>query len=129
MSGRTRPAAPAWDPVVTVGLLVAGLVDVTRNVAQARDLDAALDTFFTQQGIGDYTSTAVAQGAGIAIAAANTVCLVLAIAFSVPRLRARRRAFWVPLVCAAVNVVVSFALFTAAVLSDPAIGAYLRSRG
>ena len=125
-----RPARPAppWDPVVTVGLLFAGLVDVTQSVAQARSLDAVLARFFTQQGIGDYSSTAVAQGAGIAIAVVNTVCLVLAIAFAVPRLRAHRRAFWVPLVCAAINIAVSFALFAAAVLGDPAFGAFLRSR-
>lgn len=128
MADRTRPAAPAWDPVFTVGLLVAGLIDVTQSVAQARALDSVLGRFFTQQGIGAYTNHAVAQGAGVAIAIVNTACLVIAIAFSVPRLRARRRAFWVPIVCAAVNIAVSFALFTAAVLSDPAIGAYLRSR-
>lgn len=83
---------------------------------------------FADQGWGPYTSGGTARGAGLAIALVSVVCLVLAIGFSVPRIRRRRPAFWIPIVCAAVWVVLTTTLIFAAVAADPAFLAALRTR-
>ena len=113
---------------ITVGLLVFGLVNVTQTVAQARDLGVVLDAFFQQQGIGDYTNTRAAEVGGLLLTLTSVLCLVIAIFFSVRRLRVRKRAFWIPLVCAAVSLLAMTIVIGGSVMSDPAFFAYLQAR-
>ena len=119
---------PPWDPLVTVALLVFGLVNVTQTVAQARDLGPVLDAFFAQQGLDGYTNARAASVAGVLIAVSTVLCLVIAIAVAVPRLRQHRRAAWIPIICAVVSVVVTSVIVGGAVMSDPAFLAYLQAR-
>ena len=102
-----------------------GLLDVTRTVATARDLGAVLDAVYAQAGMGDYTNDAVASAIGVAVIAVNVVGLVLAIALAVPRLRAHRTAFWVPLTVGLGCIVLTTALVLGAAVSDPAFAAHL----
>ena len=81
---------------MSVGLLVFGLINVTQTVAIARDLRPLLDSVFAQEGLGAYSNEPVAQAAGWIVVAVNVLSLVLAIGFTVPRLRTHRVAFWVP---------------------------------
>jgi hypothetical protein len=113
---------------VTVGFLVFGVINVTRTVAMARDLQGLLDLVFAQQGLGDYTNAAAAQAAGGVVIAVNVLCLVLAIGFAVPRIRTRRTAFWVPVAAAGVAVVLTTAVILAAAAADPAFVARLTAR-
>jgi hypothetical protein len=119
--------APTWDPVATVGLLVIGLIDVTRTVALSRDLGPVLDGVFQQAGYGEYTSTGVATTVGLVVAAVNVLGLVLAIALAVPRLRAHRTAFWIPLVLGLSCAVLTLILVVVAAALDPAFAAHLRA--
>jgi hypothetical protein len=109
---------------VTVGLLLIGLVDVTRTVAVARDLGALLDSVFAQSGMGDYTSDDVARVVGAVVILVNVLGLVLAIGLAVPRLRAHRPAFWVPMVIGAGCVLLTTALTLGAAVADPAFAAH-----
>ena len=113
---------------MTVGLLVFGLVNVTQTVAQARELGPVLDSFFQQQGMGAYTDTRAAEVGGLLLALSSVLCLVVAIFFSVRRLRVRKRAFWVPVVCAAIGLVVTTIIIGGSVMADPAFFAYLQQR-
>lgn len=117
--------ARVWDPMVTVGFLVFGLINVTQTVAVARDLGALLDGVFMQEGWGEYSTNAVSAVVGPVVIAVNVLSLVLAIGFAVPRLRARRTAFWIPLICAAVAVLLTVLLLLVAVFADPAAMAAL----
>ncbi len=105
-----------------------GLVNTTQTVAQARDLGVVLDAFFQQQGIGDYTATRAAETGGLLITLTSVLCLVLAIWFSVRRLRVRKRAFWIPIVCAVIGLVAMTVIIGGAVMADPAFFAYLQRR-
>lgn len=122
-SGRT---APPWDRSLTVALLVLGVINVTQTVAWARDLPEALQAGYDAQNIGTFASTAAAAVAGPIVIAANVLAMVLAIGFAVPRIRAKRMAFWIPLVCAGIATGVTFALVMATVASDPAFVAYVQ---
>jgi hypothetical protein len=126
-----RPArsAPLWDPPITVGLLLWGLITTVQTVAQARDLPAALDAAFSARGVGPYTQTGVATAIGWVVVVESVLSLVVAIGFSVPRIRDHRIAFWVPLLAGAVSSVVTVLLITAAILADPAYVAALTRMG
>lgn len=121
MSG-SRPAgeAPRWDPPVTIALLLAGLISVTQVVAAARDLPAFLDETYTAAGMGRFHDSALATGLGYAIVAVQMIALVGAIAVSVPRLRAHRMTFWVPLLAASACTAITVALLFVAIATDPA---------
>jgi putative effector of murein hydrolase LrgA (UPF0299 family) len=115
--------APAWDAPVTVSLLALGVLNVTQVVAAARDLPAALDALYVSQGIGQYTQVGLATAIGWAVIIESVLSLVLAIGFAVPRMRAHRRAFWIPVAAAVVGALLTFALVSIAILADPAYAA------
>jgi hypothetical protein len=123
-TGRPARTAPIWDAPITVGLLAVGVVNTVQAVAQARDLPAVLDRIYQARGISGYTPADVATGIGWAMVVTAVGCLVLAIGFSVPRIRDHRLAFWIPLAAGAASAVVTAVLVTAAILADPA---YLNS--
>jgi hypothetical protein len=110
---------------VTVGLLVIGLFDVTRTVAVARDFGALMDAVFAQAGFGAYTRVDVAQAIGVAVIAVNVAGLAIAIALAVPRLRAHRTAFWIPLVVGVGCLLLTTLLTIGAAVADPAFTARL----
>jgi hypothetical protein len=128
-TGRPRGSAPAWDPPLTVALLVAGVVNVTITVANMRELPEALQIGYAQQGIGTYTSIPLATAMGWSVIVGSVLALVLAIGFAVPRLRAHRMAFWVPLIAAAASLILTTVLVAVAVFGDPAGAAYLQKNG
>jgi hypothetical protein len=118
----SRPArtAPIWDAPITVGLLAVGVINTIQTVAQARELPAALDQVYAARGISRYTQVGLATGIGWVVAIAAIGSLVLAIGFSVPRIRDHRLAFWIPLAAGAASAVVTVVLVAAAILADPA---------
>jgi type III secretory pathway component EscS len=62
---------------------------------------------------------------GAVIIAVNVIGLVTAIALAVPRLRAHRTAFWIPLVVGVVCLVLTTGLLVGAAAADPAFTAQL----
>jgi hypothetical protein len=108
-----------------VGLLLIGLLDVTRTVTVARDLGDFLDTVFQQAGFGAYTSDGTAQIFGWVITAVNVVGLVVAISIAVPRLRTKRTAFWVPVLIGVICTLLTTGLTLGAAVADPAFTAQL----
>lgn len=113
---------------MTVGLLLIGLLSVTRTVALARDMGGLLDAVFEQAGFGDFTNDAVAQVVGPVVIGVNVVGLITAIALAVPRLRAHRPAFWAPLLIGVLCVLLTTGLLVGAAASDPAFIAQLGKR-
>ena len=83
---------------------------------------------FAQEGLGSYSNVAAAHTAGWIVIGVNLLSLVLAIGFAVPRLRAHRTAFWIPLVAAVVCVIVTTVVIVAAAAADPAFLARLSGR-
>lgn len=126
VGGRPRGSAPAWDPPLTIALLVAGVINVTVTVANMRELPQTLQEGYAQQGIGTYTAISLATAMGWSAIVVSMLALVLAIGISVTRLRAHRLAFWVPLAAAAVSLILTTLLVAVAVFGDPAGAAYLQ---
>jgi hypothetical protein len=130
MSGSPpRGSAPAWDAPLTVALLVAGVINVTVTVANMRELPETLREGYAEQGLGTYTSAPLANAMGWSVIVVAMLALVLAIGLAVPRLRAHRLAFWVPLVAAGASLILTTVLVAVAVFGDPAGAAYLQHSG
>ena len=106
-----------------MGLLLIGLVDVTRTVSIGRDFPTFLDAVLAQSGLGHVTNLAAADVAGWIVIAANVLGLVLAIWFTVPRLRTRRLAFWVPLAAGVTCVIVTMLITVGTAIADPSVSA------
>ncbi|WP_210479412.1 DUF6264 family protein [Naasia sp. SYSU D00948] len=123
-----RRAAPTWDRVLTIALLVFGTVNVLTGIPQMLRLPDALDEAYAMQGFGDYTAIALASAIGIAVNVVNVLLLIAAVAASIPQLRAGRIAFWIPLVAGAIALVVAVVLIGAAMIGDPALAAYLEQQ-
>ena len=123
-----RRAAPSWDRVVTIALLVLGVLNVLTGIPQMLRLGETLDATYAAQGFGDYTSLGLASAIGVAVNVVNVLLLVTAAAVAVRRLRAGRIAFWIPLVAGVVSLVVTIVLIGAAMLGDPALAAYLQGQ-
>ena len=115
---RSRFGRTPADFVLTVGLLAFGLVSVVQSLSVGDVASTVRRTLETQ-----YTAlndpSALSTAAAIA-AITNVVVFALVAWWSIRRLRARKRTFWVPLVGAVVATAISTIAFVVVVLQDQA---------
>jgi hypothetical protein len=114
-----------WELFVTTALLMIGVVDVVTGFQQFAHLPDALRAAYASQGFGAFTSDDLASSMGILINAVRISVLVAAIVLSLLRIRRGRRAFWIPLVGAAVAGVFVVTCVLIVILNDPALAAYV----
>jgi hypothetical protein len=113
------------DVAATVLLLGLGVIDVVSGLAQYADLTPALRELFTQQGLGQFTSDALALAVGPIISIARCVILGVTIVVSLVFISRRRRAFWIPLVGAAFAFLAAVVGLGVIMAGDPAMAVYL----
>lgn len=115
---RSRFGRTPADFVLTVGLLAFGLVSVVQSLSVGEVASTVRRTLETQ-----YTAlndpSALSTAAAIA-AITNVVVFALVAWWSIRRLRARKRTFWVPLVGAVVATAISTIAFVVVVMQDQA---------
>jgi len=122
---QAKRAVPRWDRPLTIGLLTFGLMATLYGAFSLGALPDAMQTIYTQQGIGTYTRTA-SIGPITSVGAIAVVFVWLATAaVSVRLLLRRRRTFYVPIIGGAVSMVTMFAFMLAAMLSDPTLIEFL----
>ncbi|ROR30986.1 hypothetical protein EDF63_2418 [Curtobacterium sp. JUb34] len=105
------------DFVLTVGLLAFGLISVVQSLAVTNVASTVRRTLETQ-----YTALndpSALSGAAVIGAITNVVVFALVAWWSIRRLRARKRTFWVPIVGAVVATFVSTIAFVVVVFQDP----------
>ncbi|MCA5922167.1 DUF6264 family protein [Curtobacterium oceanosedimentum] len=115
---RSRFGRTPADFVLTVGLLAFGLVSVVQSLSVgqvASTVRRTLETQYTELNDPSALSTAAAV-----VAISNVVVFALVAWWSIRRLRAQKRTFWVPLVGAVVATAVSTIAFVVVVMQDPA---------
>ncbi|WP_412163199.1 DUF6264 family protein [Curtobacterium flaccumfaciens] len=115
---RSRFGRTPADFVLTVGLLAFGLVSVVQSLSVGKVASTVRRTLEAQ-----YTAlndpSALSTAAAIA-AITNVVVFALVAWWSIRRLRARKRTFWVPLVGAVVATAISVIAFVVVVMQDQA---------
>jgi len=117
------PTQRPWDLALTVTFLVFGAYSVVSSIPSLLDFGTTLDQVYALSGYGDYTELDLANGIGIAILVSQSLIFVVTVAITALRLRARRLAFFVPLIGGAVAGIVIFVLLLVAMVLDPALAA------
>lgn len=118
---RGGAGVPRWDLPVTVSLLILGLLGATFAAAVLIALPDAVQLLYTQQNLGTYVPAA-SVGPLITIGGVLQAATWLATAAVSVRLLVRgRRAFYVPLVGAAVSLVALFVVMSLALSTDPTL--------
>jgi hypothetical protein len=97
--------APRWDAPITVGLLALGLVNLLNSIPGDLDFAAYLKAVFAASGFGTLDVPESARIAGIIALVIDILLLLAATVLSLARIRARRRAFWVPLAAGGISIV------------------------
>jgi hypothetical protein len=114
------------DTVVTVMLLGLGLAWILLSIPGTSDLAGTLDRTYAIQGYtGHYGPVALASALGLAINISSLVLWGITCAVSIAVLRRHRRAFYIPLIGAALSGLVVIALTLVAMFNDPGLLAYL----
>ena len=112
---------PRWDRPVTMTLLILGLLGATFAASVLIALPDAVQLLYTQQNLGTYVPAAsVGPLLTLGMVLQGLIWLVTA-GISVWLLVRGRRAFWVPLVGAAVSLVALFVVMSLAITSDPTL--------
>lgn len=114
------------DILLTTMLLLVGVYDVVAQWPLYASLGSALRQAYTLQGVGEFTSTALADSLGMMLNIVRTVLLVLAILWALVRIGRGRRAFWVPLSAGVLAGLVVIGFLFAIMLQDPALLEYAR---
>jgi hypothetical protein len=122
---RDRPA----DRIVTILLLVVGVLGAWSAIGSLQSLPTVLPEALRQAsemlGTGgaafDYTPAPEVAGLILTGQIIQFVLLALVVWWSIARLRARRLAFWVPLVGGVLSFIALYAIMFAIIMSDPAL--------
>ena len=115
---RSRFGRTPADFVLTVGLLAFGLVSVVQSLSVGKVASTVRRTLEAQ-----YTALndpSALSTAAVVAAITNVVVFALVAWWSIRRLRARKRTFWVPLVGAVVATAISVIAFVVVVMQDQA---------
>lgn len=114
---RPRPV----DRFVTIALLAYGLVNVVMTGLSYLDFATAMNQMMSVLGVdGEFTNYAEGRTWGTIAAIVLAVGWSLTAYFSIRRLRTRRLSWWVPLVGAAVTLLVASVCAAIPLMNDPA---------
>jgi hypothetical protein len=127
LAARADAPRRTWDVVLTTLLLLFGVYDVVTGFDTYADLSAPLRAVFEQQGIGDFTSDALAAQLGVWLNVLRVALLAVAIVVALVRISRNRVAFWAPLGAGVLAVLATLVAAVVLVVNDPAFTAYLGS--
>ncbi|QDE34321.1 hypothetical protein FIV50_05665 [Microbacterium foliorum] len=116
-AARARPV----DRFVTIALLAYGLVNVVMTGLSYLDFATAMNQMMSVLGVdGDFTNYAEGRTWGTIAAIVLAVGWSLTAYFSIRRLRTRKLSWWVPLVGAAITLLVASVCAAIPLMNDPA---------
>ena len=116
----SRPGRPV-DRFVTIALLAYGLVNVVMTALSYLDFSTAMNQMMTVLGVdGEFTNFAEGRIWGTVAAIVLAVGWSLTAFLSIRRLRAGKLSWWVPLVGAAVTLLVASVCAAIPLMNDPA---------
>ncbi len=121
-ASQSTPAKPRrWDRPITIALLVYGLINVFMTGISYLDLASVMNESMKIIGIpGEFTNFAQGKLWGTIAAVLLVIGWMITAWFSARRLRTGKLAWWIPLVGAAVTMVVVGICITVPMMGDPA---------
>jgi uncharacterized membrane protein YhaH (DUF805 family) len=121
-----QPTGRRWDRIITIVLLAYGVVNVLMAGMSYLDLPSVMNQSMKVLGIdGEFSNFEQAKVWGTIAAIVLVVGWVITAWLSTRRLRRGKLTWWVPLVGAAVTMIVASICITVPMMGDPAFVAYL----
>lgn len=114
-----------WDIILTAALLGYATINVIAQLLAKDTLATIATQFFTAQGIGDYTPTALTTSLGNTLNVITLALFVVTVLVTTWMLRRGRVAFWVPIAGGVVATIVALVFVVILLQSDPAFTALL----
>ena len=114
-----------WDIILTAALLGYATINVIAQLLAKDTLATIATQFFTAQGIGDYTPTALTTSLGNTLNVITLALFVVTVLVTTWRLRRGRVAFWVPIAGGVVATIVALVFVVILLQSDPAFTTFL----
>ena len=122
----TSAARRPWDRIITIALLVYGVINVFMTAMSYLDLPTLMNRSMEILGIeGQFSNFAQGKTWGTAAAVVLFVGWVITALVSLRRLRRGKITWWVPLVGAAVTLLIATICITVPMMNDPAFVEYL----
>ena len=114
-----------WDIILTAALLGYATINVIAQLLAKDTLATIATQFFTAQGIGDYTPTALTTSLGNTLNVITLALFVVTVLVTTWMLRRGRVAFWVPIAGGVVATTVALVFVVILLQSDPAFTTFL----
>lgn len=123
---RSIAKARPWDRIITIALLAYGLVNVIMSGISYLDLPTLMNESMRILGIeGEFTNFAQGKLWGTTAAVVLVVGWAITAWLSLRRLRTGKLTWWVPLVGAAVTILIASICIVVPMMGDPAFLAYI----
>lgn len=117
---RTATAGPSrWDRPLTIAMLALAVVNTITTIPGYLAFRSYLTQAFQAGGYGTIEIPPFADAAGVILLVTDAVIVLAAIAAAGLRMRAGRRALWVPIVAFAIHALVFVIVVSAVVLNTP----------
>ncbi|MGR0318305.1 DUF6264 family protein [Agromyces sp. ZXT2-3] len=120
----TRPPRTT-DRFFTILLLALGAIGAWNTSVSLQQLPGAIQGVYTDQGVGTYTPQPWLPTLALVGTVFMLALYAAVLGWSIMRLRARKLAFWVPLVGGAVAFLATMVLTSIVFLTDPTFQSYL----
>ncbi len=114
-----------WDIILTAALLGYATINVIAQLLAKDTLATIATQFFTAQGIGDYTPTALTTSLGDTLNVITLALFVVTVLVTTWMLRRGRVAFWVPIAGGVLATIVALVFVVILLQSDPAFTTFL----
>lgn len=122
---RTARTRGAFDRIATVFLLSFGLVYILGGASNFLNFNEKLPETVQQIGMGEYHSTSLTGGIGIAMLASQLTLWVIAAVWSYRRMKKLKLAWWVPALAAVISFVILTVMLGLLLAADPTLIANL----
>lgn len=131
VSTQVKPVgARPWDRIITIALLAWGLVNVLTSAGAYLDLPSVMNQSMELLGIdGEFTNFQQGRVWGTAAAVILVLGWAMTAFISFRRLRTGKRTWWIPLVGAAITLLIASVCLMVPMMGDPAFMSYLSSGG
>jgi hypothetical protein len=113
------------DRFFTILLLALGALGAWNTSVSLQQLPAAIQTVYTQQGVGTYTPQEWLPTLALVGTVFMLALYAAVLGWAIARLRARKVAFWVPIVGGAIALVATVVLTSIVFITDPTFQSYL----
>lgn len=123
LPGERQPSAV--DRVVTIALLVLGAFGAINTAASLQMLPRQFSLVYEQQGVGDFTPPEWLPTLTMVGTVLQLALYAGTLGWSILRLRARKTAFWVPILGGVLSLVLMMVLVSIVFLNDPTFVAYI----